>query len=256
MTPGSAVTPMMLDVMMMLPPSFMSGSPYLQARNDPRTLMAMTWSKTSSGYSVTGASTPEMPAWLKMTSIWPKRLTVSPRYICTSLVRDTSADMAATRSAMGPSAGSKGVRTRTEARASSRLCRLRPTSMTFAPSCSRSAALANPMLPAPPVTTQVLPVMMPTCGASLWEPFFGRTVVRSSATVSPLAGWLALTSRITSSSGRPNTASTLPAMRRAASMRTLAASYPSGLSSCFCRLRRSRSSMPATPSLTTILSER
>ena len=70
---------MMLDVMMMLPPSFISGSPYLQARNDPRTLMAMTASKTSSGYSVTGLITPEIPAWLNSTSILPHRATVSSR---------------------------------------------------------------------------------------------------------------------------------------------------------------------------------
>ena len=48
------------------------------------------------------------------------------------------------------------------AAAALRLAALLPTSMTLAPSCTRSAALARPMLPAPPVTTHVLPVMMPT----------------------------------------------------------------------------------------------
>jgi len=47
--PGSLVTPTTLEVMMMLPPSVIRGSAYLQARNVARTFTAMTASKTSSG---------------------------------------------------------------------------------------------------------------------------------------------------------------------------------------------------------------
>ncbi len=65
--------------MMMLPPSFISGRPYLQARNAPRTWTAITLSKTSSGYSVTGVTTPDVPALENSTSILPNVFTVASR---------------------------------------------------------------------------------------------------------------------------------------------------------------------------------
>ena len=46
-----AFDPIMLEVMIILPPSVISGRAYLHARKGPRTLTAMTLSKTSSVYS-------------------------------------------------------------------------------------------------------------------------------------------------------------------------------------------------------------
>ena len=46
---GAELTPMIDDVMMIEPPSFISGSPYLQTRNEARTFTAITRSNRSSG---------------------------------------------------------------------------------------------------------------------------------------------------------------------------------------------------------------
>ena len=70
------MAPTTLEVMMMLPPSFMRGRPYLQARKAPRTCTAICASKASSGYSVTGVIGPWLPALLNSTSIGPNLATV------------------------------------------------------------------------------------------------------------------------------------------------------------------------------------
>ena len=121
---------MMLEVMMMLPPSFISGRPYLQARNEPRMFVAMTASKTSSGYSVMGFMTPEMPAWLKITSILPQFATARFRYFRVSAASDTSAAMLSSMSAPAFS----------EAAAHASFSGVRPTSNTRAPSSSSACA--------------------------------------------------------------------------------------------------------------------
>ena len=72
------VTPTTLDVMMMLPPSRILGSAYLQPRNGPRTLTAITRSNTSSGYSVMGAIAPLIPALQNSTSMPPQRAAAAP----------------------------------------------------------------------------------------------------------------------------------------------------------------------------------
>ena len=132
----------MLDVMMMLPPSFICGSPYRQARNAPRTCTAMTKIKRISGYSGTGATTPGGAG-------------IAEEDVDLTHFRDRCVDIGFGGSDM---AGVRRVAVGSHVRAGesardarSRSLSRKSTSITRAPSRTKACAFASPTLPAPPV---------------------------------------------------------------------------------------------------------
>jgi len=133
----------------------MRGRPYLQARKEPRTLIAMTASKTSSGYSTIGFHHTGDAGVAEEDVDLAQRRTVSSRY------RRVSAESATFCAHLGHAVGGAqgGGRAASPSASAS-------TNMTHAPSSTNSAALARPTLPAPPVMTHVFPVMIPTSSAS------------------------------------------------------------------------------------------
>ena len=74
--------PAVEDVTTMLPPPrwLITGTTYLIPSHTPRTLTAMTRSKTSMGYSGIGDMAPSIPALAKYTSMPPQRFTAALTY--------------------------------------------------------------------------------------------------------------------------------------------------------------------------------
>src|SRR5579872_1810052 len=133
---------------MIEPPSFRSGKPFCTVNSAPFTLMLNSLSKCSSETLPKGTNSPT-PALAKIISIRPFTLpTVSYR-------RSRSASFATsprTPVTLLPIAVT----------ASSSSFFRRPVTKTYAPSLTKSCAVANPMPSVPPVITATFPCNLPT----------------------------------------------------------------------------------------------
>src|SRR6201995_4780317 len=145
--------------MIRLPPGSMTRSACWATRKLPMTLTAITCWNSSSGYSVTGATTPNTPALANAQSSRPNRSTVAATAAATSSERVTSQARQASASPFTPAA----------ARSSS--SGSRSAMSTRAPAATNARAVARPMLPAPPVISATFPASR-DCGCALKAPPF------------------------------------------------------------------------------------
>src|SRR6476661_9829469 len=134
-------------------PSPIAAIACLQTRNEPLTLTAITWSKTSSGYSATDAWLPNTPALAKATFSPPKRSTAS-----------RTAPATAAESVTSPTAPTATSAPSSETTRSTPSASMSATT-TFAPSAAKALAVAPPMLPPPPVTSATFPSRRGTSGS-------------------------------------------------------------------------------------------
>src|SRR3954451_22107887 len=144
LTPGGPMSPVTLEVMMMLPPSGRCGTPCLMTWKAPRTWTASTRANWSLGCSTTGATAPLMPALLKSTSRRPCRSTPASIARLTASSSVTSATALAALSAPSSSTALPSL-------ASSM-----PTRCTRAPAATNSRAVASPIPLSPPVISTTL----------------------------------------------------------------------------------------------------
>src|SRR2546421_377983 len=150
---GDARSPATDAVFTIAPPprAIMTGATALRPSHTPLTFTASTRSKVASEHSISGPTSPRMPALLKKRSMPPKRSAAAVVYRRTSSQRVTSAS---TASAAAPARS-----------AATSVCfnvsGTRSTSTRLAPSDARRAATARPMPPPAPVMTATLPVKRP-----------------------------------------------------------------------------------------------